>query len=140
MYELPSFFIGLLAADIDMSSRSGEVDGVSNYQYTAVVVRAAVNITGYGTGGAALGPASAGNPILGLLQNGPQQGEAGTVMAAGLSAAKLSGTVAIGDILASDNNGKLKLATGGQYGVAQAMESGVDGDIATVYVKNFGKQ
>lgn len=137
MYELPLFFIGLLAADIDMSTKT---DDVSDFQYTAVVVKAAVNIEGAGNGGAALNKPSAGDPILGILQNSPNQGEAGTVMAQGLSGAKISGTVHIGDILATDADGALKVATGGQYGVAQAMEEAVDGDFATVYVKNFGKQ
>jgi hypothetical protein len=132
-YELPLFNIGIYTADVDMSNEALN-------QFHCVNVKAAVNVPGYGNGGAALASCAAGDPILGVLQNNPIQGEAGTVTANGIAKAILGGTVTINQILAVDAFGQLKVATGGQYGVARALENGVLGDIVAVEVKQFGKQ
>jgi hypothetical protein len=147
-YEIPDFYVGILPADVDMSG-----DTVSPFtpndlifQFTAVQVRAALNTPGFGVGGAAVAPPpSSSVPILGILQNNPQLGEAAQVLTEGVSKALLSGTVSINNILMADapnGNGAcpLKLATTGNYGVAQALENGVAGSIIAVYLRSFGKQ
>lgn len=132
-YEQPQFNIGIFTADVDMSNEA-------NNQFACVDVIKAVNVPGFGNGGAALGSAAAGDPVLGVLQNNPIQGEAGTVTTFGIAKALIGATVHIGNILAVDANGRLRVATSGQYGVAQALEEAVAGDIAGVLVKQFGKQ
>ena len=130
-YEIPSFYVGVLEANVDMSSES-------TWQYTGVDVAAA---SGAGlVGEAALVAPAAGDPILGVLQNNPQLAESGQVMVAGVSKAQAGGTFAIGAILAVNSSGKFLAATSGQYGVAQALQSGVAGTIVSVLVRNYGKQ
>lgn len=135
-YEIPLFYVGIFPANQDMSVEA-------TFQFVGVRVRAntGTGVVGAGVGGAALDlPASAGDPILGILQNNPQINEAGTVLCEGISKALISGTVHIGNILAVDTAGNLKAATSGQFGVAMALEENVTGDLGTVYVRNFGKQ
>jgi hypothetical protein len=146
-YEIPNFGIGIFPADVDMS---GDVqDGTptdSVFQFSAVVVRAAQHTQGYGAGAAAVAPApSAGVPILGLLQQNPQLGEAANVAQCGVSKAQCGATVSIGQILMAGTplaSGAVPLvpATSGNYGVAQALESGVSGVIIAVLLQNYGKQ
>jgi len=145
-YEIPDFYVGIFPADVDMS---GTVqDGVptdSVFQYSAVVVRVAVNTQGAGFGGAAIAPApSAGVPALGILQTNPQLGEAGNVMTEGVSKAQAGGNFVIGDLLMAGTpavSGAVPLvkATSGNYAIAQALETGSAGVLATVYLRNFGK-
>lgn len=145
-YEIPDFYVGIFPADIDMSGtvQDGQpTDSV--FQYSVVVVRQAQNTEGYGFGGAAIAPApSAGVPALGVLQNNPQLGEAGSVMSEGVSKAQCNATVAIGDLLmagAALSSGAIPLipATSGHYAIAQALETGAAGVLITVYLRNFGK-
>lgn len=146
-YEIPDFYVGVFPADVDMS---GDVqDGTptdSVFQYSAVVVRTAVNTSGYGQGGAAVAPApSAGVPILGLVQMNPQLGEAAQVLCEGVSKAQCNANVSIGQLLMAGtplSSGAVPLvpATSGNYAIAQALESGVAGVIIAVYLRNFGKQ
>lgn len=146
-YEIPGFYVGVFPADVDMS---GDVqDGTptdSVFQYSAVVVRQAVNTSGTGFGGAAVAPApSAGVPMLGILQMNPQLGEAAQVMGEGVSKAQVNASISIGQILMvgtplSSGAAPLVVATSGNYGVAQALESGSAGTIIAVYLRNYGKQ
>lgn len=131
-YEAPLFEFSY-PADVDMS-----VEGT--WQFTAVKVAAAVNTQGAGIGGAAISHPAAGGPILGVLQNNPLLGEAGQIFLEGISKARLIGTVAIGNLLMVDANGKFLVATAGNRAVARALESGVTGDIATVQIHDFGIQ
>lgn len=128
-YEQPSMLVGFYPADLDLSSA----------QFCGVVVVAAAHTQGAGTGGAAIQlPAANTNPIIGIVQNNPAVGEAGTVMSAGISKAIASGPIAINDLLQCDANGKFLKAVSGKYVVAQALESAVAGDIFTVFLKNHG--
>lgn len=145
-YEIPDFYVGIFPADIDMSGtvQDGQpTDSV--FQFSAVVVRVAVNTQGAGFGGAAVAPApSAGVPALGLVQNNPQLGEAANVMTEGVSKAQAGGNFVIGDLLmaaAPNANGASQLikATSGNYAIAQALETGSAGVISAVYLRNFGK-
>lgn len=132
-YEVPNFYVGQLPADIDMSLEA-------SFQFAGVSVRAAVNGVGTGNGLAALvPPVSTSNPMIGILQNNPVQGEAGTVMVEGVSKAICGGTVAIGDPLMVNGAGAFLKATTGNLQVAIALENAVAGDVFTVLLQRNGK-
>lgn len=132
-YEIPNFSVGVLPADIDMSSEA-------SFQYAGVSVYTAVSTVGTGVGGAAICPPSAAStPIIGILQNNPLQSEAGQVLVQGVSKALASGAFNIGDQLMADANGKFLKATSGNYIVAQALEKAAIGDITTVLLVRNGK-
>jgi len=126
-YEIPSFYLGLLPANVDMSSESG-------YQFAPVSVGAASgSVEGTGTGGAALVAGSSGGLSLGILQNNPNQGEAGSVMVLGVSKAKIgTGGAALNGELMDSGSQTLIPATTGHYVIARALETAVAGDIAAV--------
>jgi hypothetical protein len=131
-YEIPDFYIGLLEANVDMSVES-------TWQYTGVNVGAASGAGLLGTA-ALIAPVSSGVAILGVLQNNPQLGEAGAVMAAGVSKVKAGGTFAIGDILMVNSSGAFVLATTGKFGVARALQAGSSGIYVSAYIHNYGLQ
>ena len=133
-YEIPDFYVGVFPSDIDMSTES-------SYQFTGVGVYTAVSTTGTGVGGAALIPmASTSSPMLGVLQNNPQQGEAGQVMVQGVTKAQAGGTFHIGNLLMTNSAGQMVLATSTNFAVAQALETAASGDITTVLLIRNGKQ
>lgn len=132
-YEIPGFTLGVLPANISFADEDA-------YQFTAVNVVAATATDG--TDGAAIDtPAASGDASIGILQNNPILGEAGTVMVAGVSKAQIQGSVSIGDKLMSVPGGKLALATSGKYQIAQALEAGEgsDGDVIAVLLVRNGK-
>lgn len=133
-YEIPSFYVGVLPADIDMSSES-------SYQYAGVCVYTAVSTTGTGIGGAALiNPGGlASSPIIGVLQNNPQQGEAGQVMVQGVTKAQAGGIFNIGDMLMVNAAGQFLKATSTNFAVGMALEKAAVGDITTVLLLRNGK-
>lgn len=133
-YEIPNFTVGVLPADVDMSNEA-------SFQYAGVCVYTAVSTVGTGVGGAAICPPSAAStPIIGILQNNPQQAEAGTVLIQGVSKALAVAAFNIGDLLMVDSNGKFLKATAGNYAVAQALEKAASGDVTTVLLVRNGKQ
>jgi len=134
-YEQPGLRYGFLAADIDMSAKA-------TWQFAPVWEGPAVNTVGQGFGGAALvAKGSRTDPPVGILQNNPVQGEAGTVVVSGVSKAIVGGTVAVGDILTPNSGGSAIIkATTGTYGMARALESGVSGAIISVELRSFGTQ
>jgi Uncharacterized conserved protein (DUF2190) len=137
-YEIPSFYVGVLPADIDMSAEVGEY---YTYQYRGVCVYTAVSTQGTGIGGAALIPPSgASTPIIGVLQNNPQQGEAGQVMVQGVSKAQAAASFSIGTLLMVNSSGQFLAATSTNFAVAQALENANSGDITTVLLIRNGKQ
>lgn len=82
--------------------------------------------------------ANAQRPI-GILQNDPISGEAADVAIAGVCKAEYGGNITRGDTLANNNSGELisdaEVADGSAvdlHHVADALESGVDGDIRKV--------
>ena len=121
-YEIPSFFVGVLAAGSDFSSEAAD-------QFVAMDV---------GAGETAVLPL-AGAPVLGICQHNPVAGEAVQIMVAGVSKAKIAGTVAAGDLLMTNSAGKLLLATTGNHAIAKAMQAGVSGDVVAVLLKSYGK-
>ena len=141
-YEIPDFYVGVFPADIDMSANpSPGSDTDPTYQFTGVCVYTALNTQGTGVGGAAIIPPSAtSSPIIGVLQNNPQLGEAGTVMVQGVTKALAGGSFDIGDLLQCNSSGAFILATGGTFAVAQALEQAVSGDICAILLIRNGKQ
>jgi hypothetical protein len=133
-YEIPGFYVGVFPADVDMSVES-------TWQFQGVGIYTALSTTGQGVGGAALCASStSSSPILGILQNNPQQGEAGTVMVSGVSKALAGGTLNIGDLLMVNSAGAFVKATSSNFAVAQALELAASGDITTVLLIRNGKQ
>jgi len=134
-YEQPGLRYGFLSADIDMSNKA-------TWQFAPVWVGPAVNIVGQGFGGAALvAKGSRTDPLLGILQNNPIQGEAGTVVVNGVSMAIAGGTFNAGDLLTINSGGSAVIkATTGTYAFARALESGVSGAIVSIELRNFGAQ
>ncbi len=132
-YEIPSFYVGIFPADIDMSVEA-------TYQFTGVSIYTAVSTTGTGIGGAALIPPSGtSSPIIGILQDNPSQGQAGNVLVHGVSKAQAGASFGIGTLLMCNSAGLFVPATSGNYIVAQALESAASGDITTVLLLNRGK-
>ena len=77
---------------------------------------------------------TAGARCVGILQDNPENGQVGSVMALGISPAVYGGTVAANDDLASDANGHLVTAVAGQPVVAVALEAGVAGEEHSVLI------
>lgn len=139
-YEIPDFYVGVLPADIDMSAQSNPSED-PQYQFTGVCVWTAVSCQGAGVGGAAIiPPGSTSTPIIGILQNNPQLGEAGSVLVQGVSKCLSAFTGSIGQLVAVNSAGALVAATTGTYAIGQLLESCVSGDITTVLLIRNGKQ
>lgn len=138
-WEQPGFSLGQFEANVDLSAESPA--GSPTYQFCGVALVAATGAGCVGPFALAL-PASAGEAILGLLQNNPQIAEAGEVVTFGVSKAQAGAAVStIGTILAVGTNGQLNPATTGQFGVAMALQTAAGaGTIFSVYVDNYGKQ
>ena len=129
-YEVPSFYLGNLQANQDLS-----VESVGQY-----VALTAVVASGAGLAGAAADLPAPGGPIVGVCQNNPQLGEPATIMVSGVSKARVSGAVsAPGILLMVDAAGKFLPATAGNFAVAMAMQSAVAGDVAAILIKQYGK-
>ncbi len=126
-YEIPNFFVGVLPAEVDLSTK----------QFCAVDAVTASAVTG--TDGASVNlPSGSGDPTLGILQNNPIAGEAAAVMCEGVSKALIQGSVSVGNQLMSVPSGKLAVATSGKNVVAKALEAGVDGNIVSVLLMHNG--
>lgn len=138
-YEIPDFFVGVFPADIDMSAQPTAGQDPT-YQYTGVSVYTAISASGTGVGGAAIiPPGSTSSPIIGVLQNNPQQGEAGTVMVQGVTKAVAGGAFQIGDSLMCTAAGKFVKATSTNYQVAIALETAANNDVTTILLQRNGK-
>lgn len=132
-YEIPDFYVGVFPANVDMSVES-------SWQYSGVSVGTATGTQGTGVGGAALiSPASSSTPIIGVLQNNPALGEAGSVMVQGVTKAIAGGVFQIGDLLMVNSAGAFVKATSTNYIVAIALEQAASGDITTVLLQRNGK-
>lgn len=130
-YEIPSFFIGVLQANINFTTES-------SYMFVGVDVGSA---TGTGLSGSALiAPASSGAAILGVLQNNPQLGEAGAVMVHGVSKMQAGGTITPGQLITINASGQAVVAVSGNYACGKALENGANGSLVTVLLFGYGKQ
>lgn len=129
-FEIPSFYIGVLEANVDMSVES-------TWQYAGVAVGAA---SGAGLLGPAalVAPASSGAAILGVLQNNPQLAEAGSVMCLGVSKVLCGGTFAIGAQLSVNAAGAFIAAASGNVICGVALRAGAAGTISSAYLTQMG--
>lgn len=128
-YEVPDFVVGMLEANVDMSTEA-------TWQYAAVDVAPA---SGVGLlGPAALVAPTAGGKILGVLQNNPLLAEAGQVVTSGITKAKASGSFNPGDLLMVDGAGAFLAATSTNRQVAMAFQVGASGTVVSVFLKDFG--
>jgi len=75
---------------------------------------------------------AAGEAAYGILQDKPSSGRVGSVGIAGQSKAIVGGTVAAGDRLTVDANGKLVVGYGADRAIALALEAGNANDIIEV--------
>jgi hypothetical protein len=76
--------------------------------------------------------AGAGNNAIGIMQNDPILGEAGTVMVLGVSHAVLGGGVTAGQNLTPDAQGRLVVAGGSDAVCAIALETGTTNEVKRV--------
>lgn len=75
---------------------------------------------------------------VGILQDKPISGVAGSVAVNGVSKAAFGGTVASGAAVTSDANGKIVAATTGKQIIGFALQGGVSGDIGSVLIAPRG--
>lgn len=115
--EQPLGKIGFLTANADLSAK----------QFYAVKAAS----TGVSLAGA-------GEQAIGILQNDPVADMAADVMYAGVSKAIYGASVALGDLLMSDANGKLIPLTSTNISVAVALSAGASGEYGTVLLTNNG--
>lgn len=136
-YEIPSFYVGVLEANVAMGNQT--VGSGTVFQYTGVDAIAA---TGTGlVGPAAIGaPLSSGAAIIGILQNNPLLAEVGAVMVHGVTKMYCGGTVTIGAILAVNALGQCVAAASTNFGIGKALQAGTSGQIIPVLLLNLGKQ
>lgn len=88
-------------------------------------------------GKAALG-AGATNLLVGVLQNEPKSGEGALVRHAGTTKVKAGGTIAIGDYVTSDANGKaVATTTAGDVVMGRAIEAAVADDVVEILMTHF---
>ena len=81
---------------------------------------------------------TAGELCVGILMNDNIAGYAvGVALAGEICKGKLGGTVACGQGLAVDANGKLKVATAGQNVIAKALKDGVADDLIEIEVVDY---
>jgi hypothetical protein len=127
-YEIPSFYLGVIPADMDLTTKN----------FCAADVRVAISTLGAGVGGAGLVTPTLGGTIVGVIQNAPALGEAVQLMEAGVTKVVAGGPFVIGDLLAVDANGHFIKAISTYYVVAKALETGSAGVIAAVLLKDMG--
>lgn len=126
-FEVPSFLPGVFSANLDLSDA----------QYLPVKPVAA---SGANVSAPAIGKiSSSGEPMLGIIQNGPALAEAATIMVAGISKAVVRGTgLVVGAKLMAVATG-LGVCTSGSYQVATLLEDASDGDVASVLIQQNGR-
>ena len=100
-----------------------------------------VTVTAPGTGSttptATLVASATAKPV-GVLQNAPKAGFEAEVTVSGITKVVAGGTIAVGDQIGSDGNGKAVTLTAGtdttKYVVGTALSAGVSGDVITVAI------
>lgn len=112
-YEVPLQSIGTKVTAADLSAK----------QSYAVKLNSSGNVAIADT---------AGEKVLGILQNKPDSGRVADVAIAGVVKAILGGTVDEGDSLTVDANGKLVVGYGADRKVAISIDAGVSGDVVQV--------
>lgn len=123
-FDAPGAYQYSYPADVDMSD-------ITQFQFTAVAIGPAQNVQGNDQGNAALVAYADGANFVGILQNLPKQGEAGTVMFNGFSRCIAATDWAAGDKLKVVTGGKLAKAGSGDAVFATAAISAKTGDTST---------
>jgi hypothetical protein len=80
----------------------------------------------------------AGEYALGVLQNDPTSGQAGTVAVSGVTKVVAGGTVAIGAKVTTTAAGKALTATTGQQILGEAMSGGDADEVISVLLRSSG--
>lgn len=90
------------------------------------------------TNGKAVLAAGATGLLIGVLQNEPKSGEGALVRFVGTTKVKAGGTIAIGDYVTSDANGKaVATTTAGDVVMGRALEAAVADDVVEILMTNF---
>lgn len=132
-YEIPCLYVGTLEANVDLSV-------AATYQFTAIDVGTAT-ASGLLGASALVVPVSSGASILGVLQDSPTIGVAGTVMVLGLTRAQAAGTFNAGTLVTTDATGKFKAAASGDYACGKAVTPGLGAGVQfTLFLMGYGKQ
>lgn len=76
--------------------------------------------------------ASQGANGIGVLQNNPAAGEAGSVAVGGVCKVMAGATIAAGAKLTPGADGRAETAAGGDFGLGRALTGGADGEIITM--------
>jgi len=71
---------------------------------------------------------------LGILQNKPQDGEAGDIAVAGVCFGKASASITYGEFVTSDTAGELVGVSAGSNAMGRALETGAASRITAVYL------
>lgn len=126
-FEVPNFSPGVFSANASLTSA----------QYLPVK---AVAVSGAGVTAPAVGLiTSSGEPMVGLLQNGPELAEAASIMVEGISKAVVRGAgLVVGARLMATPTG-LAVCTSGNFIVATLLEDATDGDVASVLIQQNGR-
>ena len=81
---------------------------------------------------------TAGERVLGVLQNDPESGEQAAICVMGPTRLKIGGTVTAFQPLQADTDGMAIVGTTGDYIFAMALEAGVDGDVIEALITHEG--
>lgn len=121
----PSDLIGNLVANADLSAKQF-------YFVQAEKIGTALKVTL---------AATAGQRVLGVLQNDPAAGEACLVAGSGISKVVAEGPISVGDFVTASTAGLAITASAtGYYRVGQALEAATTlGDIIAVRLANLGQ-
>lgn len=117
-YEIPGFVLGVLVAGDDLSTK----------QYRFVV----------GTAGDNIGLATPAGQCLGSLNNAPAEGEVCEIVTDGVAKVICDDPVTeFAQIEIGNESGAIALASG--FAVGYALEAGVEGQVISVRLGDYGK-
>lgn len=76
----------------------------------------------------------------GVLQNRPKEGFPATISLGGVMKVRAGGTIAVGNAIGSDANGKaINQTTSGRYAIGIALEAGVANQMVQILVRDLVK-
>lgn len=138
-FQIPSFNLGVLQANVDMSVEADAYDNTGSFQFCPMKV---VAPSGAGVGGpAALAPCDTGGEAsVGCLQNNPKLAEAGVVMVHGVTKAISRDTIAVGQPVSVHVSPLgYRVAQSGHHILGYALEAAVPGQTFTLLLLQGGK-
>lgn len=120
--ELQGYDIGWLTASADLSAK----------QYFIVDISGDGTITTAG---------SAGQAVLGVLQNDPESGQVAIVRTSGVSKVKVgTGGLTAGQLVQADADGTAIAGASGDYVIGMALNTGAEGSLVAVAIGVPGGQ